>query len=93
MSLVETVQKIAALSRIELKEGEDQKLAAEIESILKYVSDVQEASGDELMPQAGALRNVMREDDSPTESGTHTEVLLSAAPSREGQYVKVKKIL
>lgn len=37
--------------------------------------------------------NVMREDGEPHESGLYTEKLLSAAPQREGQYIKVKKIL
>lgn len=37
--------------------------------------------------------NVMREDTEPHESGIYTEKLLSAAPQREGQYIKVKKIL
>ncbi len=93
MSLIETIRKLASLSRIGLKEGEDEKLATEIESVLKYVSEIKEASGDELIPQAGALRNVMREDGTPTPSETYTDILLEAVPEREGNYVKVKKIL
>ena len=35
----------------------------------------------------------MRDDVNPRESGTYTEVLVSAAPAREGDFVRVKKIL
>ena len=93
MSLIETIRKLAALSRIGLKDGEDAKLATEIESILKYVSEIKEASGNEVVPQAGELRNVMREDGPATPTGTYTDILLEAVPQREGNYVKVKKIL
>ncbi len=35
----------------------------------------------------------MREDGVGHDSGIHTEALLSAVPAREGNYLKVKKIL
>ena len=93
MSLLETVKKLAILARIGLKEGEGEKLAQDIESILGYVSEVQSVQGSELQPSAGELRNVMREDGPATPPGTHTEKLLASLPHREGRYVKVKKIL
>ena len=39
------------------------------------------------------MRNVMREDANPHESGIYTEKMLEQAPAREGNYIKVKKIL
>lgn len=93
MSLQETIQKLAKLARIGLKEGEDQKLAKDIESILGYVSEIQTVSGDDVVATPGPLRNVMRDDGPATPSGINTEKLLASAPSREGQYIKVKKIL
>jgi Asp-tRNA(Asn)/Glu-tRNA(Gln) amidotransferase C subunit len=65
-----------------------------MDSILNYVEQVQKVSKDlGSERKAGLLRNVMREDNNPHESGIFTEVLLSAAPKRDGQYLKVKKIL
>ena len=37
--------------------------------------------------------NVMREDKDPHEAGLYTEKILEQAPAREGDYIKVKKIL
>lgn len=93
MSLIQTVRDLAALARIGLKEGEDEVLAQEIESILKYVSEVKEASGSEVTSGAGALRNIMRDDGPENPPGIYTEAVLAAVPQREGNYVKVKKIL
>lgn len=93
MSLLETVRKLAGLARIGLKKGEDENLTKDIESILAYVSEVQTVSGGEATPALGSLRNVMREDGPATPTGANTEKLLRAVPQREGNYVKVKKIL
>ena len=70
-------------------------MTKDIESILEYVGQVkniQENSGSKF--DAGPLvHNVMREDVVTNNSGEYTESLLSAAPHREGNYLKVKKIL
>jgi aspartyl-tRNA(Asn)/glutamyl-tRNA(Gln) amidotransferase subunit C len=88
------VERLAKLARIELSEPETIEYARDITSILGYVSDINEITGGgEGEKTAGELVNVMREDGEPHESGKFTEALLSAAPERTGQYVKVKKIL
>ena len=45
-----------------------------------------------ILKSVGVL-NVMREDVNPHESGLYTEKILEQAPTREGNYIKVKKIL
>ena len=87
------IEKLAELGRIELAESEKKELTSDIESILEYISQIQEVVSGEVVSEAGAHRNVMREDIEPHEKGMFTESLLSAAPKREGNYVKVKKIL
>lgn len=90
----EDIEHLAKLSRIALKEGEADALAEKITSILGYVSEINEITGNTAgEKKVGAVSNVMREDGEPHEPGLYTEALLSAAPEREGQYVKVKKIL
>lgn len=67
-------------------------LAGEIDSILAYVDQLKHASAN--APEKNDyLRNVFREDDAPHESAIFTEKLLEAAPDKDGQYFKVKKIL
>lgn len=90
------VLSLAKLSRISLSDTEAERLSHEFESILKYVGEVKEVAleeGVEQKPTDFPLRNVMREDGEGHESGLFTEKILNEAPAREGDYLKVKKIL
>ena len=90
----EEIKKLADLARVDIKEEEQEKLALEIDSILDYVSQVKKIAGDlKEDAEIGPLRNVMREDENPTESETHSKELIAEFPDKEGYYLKVKKIL
>jgi aspartyl-tRNA(Asn)/glutamyl-tRNA(Gln) amidotransferase subunit C len=90
----EDIERLATLARIELTETEAVSFAEDISSILGYVSEIKDITGGKDAEKVvGALYNVMREDGEPHAGGLYTEDLLDAAPEREGQYVKVKKIL
>lgn len=90
----EDIEHLARLARIELSSPEADRLASDITSIVQYVSDINEITADQSTQKTiGALSNVMREDRDPHEPGMYTEDLLRAAPERDGQYIKVKKIL
>lgn len=90
----EQINKLLALSRIEMAEEDKISLAKDIQSILGYVSELSAVSTETLQSSSReGLRNVMREDGNAYERGQFREVLLEAAPAREGNYVKVKKIL
>lgn len=92
---IEDIEKLAALSRISLTEEEKEKMRGEFDSILEYVAALNKISGNTVKGARSlvAQTNVMREDAAPHESGLYTEALLSAAPRREGNYIRVKKIL
>jgi aspartyl/glutamyl-tRNA(Asn/Gln) amidotransferase C subunit len=85
---------LAALARINIPKEEEQSLAREIPAILSFVEEIQKVAA-ELPdhPEAGAHRNVMREDRDAHEAYAYTEDLLSAAPSREGEYIKVRQVI
>lgn len=90
----EDIEHLAKLSRIAVTEKESVALAEDITNILGYVSEIEEITGSkEGEKKVGALFNVMREDENPHEGGKYTEDLLSQAPDRDGQYVRVKKII
>lgn len=91
----EDIQNLADLARIEVTEGEKEKLRASLEEILGYVSEVSEVSGEAVsgVLETATLRNVFREDGEPHESGRYTEGVLENSPDKEGGYLKVKKIL
>ncbi|MEX1087248.1 MAG: Asp-tRNA(Asn)/Glu-tRNA(Gln) amidotransferase subunit GatC, partial [Candidatus Paceibacterota bacterium] len=70
---------------------------SELVDILQYVEQVQEAVGnvDDLTPSFDEtdVKNVMREDTDPHDTGAHTKDLLGEAPRTKDGYVQVKKIL
>lgn len=91
---IEEIEHLARLARIGLRDGEAAELAHEFDAILGYVAQVSEISAEvDAAPAVGALKNVMRDDVVAHELGAYSEALLAAAPERDGQYVRVKKIL
>ena len=90
------IEKLAKLARISITEEEKSGLVKEIGSILAYVDEIKQVtktSKEDRSEEIGAVYNVMREDSNPHQSGIYTEKILNEAPKREGDYVKVKKIL
>lgn len=100
------VEKLASLARITIPENEIEKVCQDIEAILSYVSQINEANsaGGELPEKLPGnlsperqynfgVKNVMREDGQPHESGKFTDSLLTRAPKTEKGFIKVKKIL
>jgi len=90
----ESVLNLAKLARIELQNDEAESLSHELDVILDYVGEVKIAKAQQKAVKTDhALKNVMREDKDPHEVGLYTKEILEQAPAREGDYIKVKKIL
>jgi len=86
------VTALAKLARLEVSSEELARLDKEIPDILSFVDTIQKASeGVEHMGEG--MRNVMRPDADPHESGAYTEKLLEAAPARDGNRVAVKQVI
>lgn len=103
---IKDVEKLASLARITIPDNEIEKVRQDIEAILAYVGQVNEANsaGGEVPEKLPVnlpserqynfgVKNVMREDGLPHESGKFTDALLSRAPKTEKGFIKVKKIL
>jgi aspartyl-tRNA(Asn)/glutamyl-tRNA(Gln) amidotransferase subunit C len=89
----EEVLKLAKLARIEISDAEAEMLSHEFEAILKYVGEIKNSKIENTKITNYPIRNVLREDTNPHESGIYTEALLSEVPKRKGNHVEVKKIL
>ena len=90
------VLKLADLARIEVADDEIESIRQKMEGILEYVSEVQKLSDEgatDATPEAGPNRNVLREDENPHEGEKYTERIIKNAPEKEGNYIKVRKIL
>lgn len=90
---LEDIEKLAELSRIEMSQEEKEKILGEMGSILGFIDQIQDAKVDITEREAGDVRNIMREDENPHESGEYTEDILKEAPKVRDGYVEVKKIL
>ncbi len=89
------VEKLASLARITIPDDQIEKVRKDIDTILAYVSQINEAhdlTSSEYNYNSG-VKNFMREDTEPHESGKFTDVLLKSAPKSDKGYIEVKKIL
>jgi aspartyl-tRNA(Asn)/glutamyl-tRNA(Gln) amidotransferase subunit C len=87
------VQKLAKLARVSISDDEAESLSHEFESILNYVGEIKNANVSTTSTPNITVRNVMREDTNPHETGLYSEDLIQEMPSSEGNHLKVKKIL
>lgn len=92
MISVQDIQKLASLARIKLSPEEETRFARDMDGVLGFVQKIQEVSSS-VDSQKEKIRNVLRDDKNPHESGMYTEALLAEVPHTEGEYIKVKKIL
>ena len=90
---IREIDKLAELSRIEMSQEEKEKILGEMSSILGFIDQIQKAKVDITEKKAGDVRNIMREDENPHESGEYTEDILREAPKTKDGYIEVKKIL
>ena len=86
------IEKLAELSKIRLPEGEALKFAKDFESILGYVKQIESVDVGEVK-ESFFLKNILRADANPHETGALSEALLAAAPETHDGFVKVNKIL
>lgn len=89
----EDIKKLSELSRISLSQDEMSSMPREISAILDYISQIDKAVSKDITLPSYNLVNVLRADENPHESKIHTEDILKEAPDRQGDYLKVKKIL
>ena len=91
------VEKIAELARLGLSEGEKEKFAEDLSSVLGYVQKLSEVNIEKVEPITGGtnLESVIRKDDETKciSDSPMREQILSAAPNREDDYFKVPSIL
>lgn len=83
---------LAKLARLEVTEAELARLEKEIPAIVAFVEEINGANV-AAEAKSPALRNVLRADESPHESGEYTERILKAAPTAKNNRVVVKQVV
>ncbi len=89
----EDILKLAQLSKISVTDDEVHKFRDEIGAIVGYVEQLSKVEVEGLEPtnQVTGLKNVMREDE--IRDYVSKDELLKNAPAREGDLIKVKRVL
>ena len=84
------VQHVAQLARLGLTDEEMEALASELSSILEYIDQLEQLDTSSIAPpaQVGELVDVMRDDE--VQPSLDVEEALANAPSREGNYFRVR---
>ncbi len=90
---LEQVRKVAHLARLELEAEEEEQFTTQLNSILEYVEQLNELDTAEVTPTTRAIEvsNIHRADQ--LETFGDRESLLSNAPAREDDFIKVPKIM
>jgi aspartyl/glutamyl-tRNA(Asn/Gln) amidotransferase C subunit len=88
----EELAHLSTLARINIQEEVQEKMLHDMQAILGYVSEINSLviEQDETAP---LFYNVTREDEVLRETGSLTEAILTNAPEREGDFVKVSQVL
>lgn len=88
----ETLKYLADLARIKLDPEREQKLLADLQNILAYVSELQaiDTSGVEPMNGGTLLKNVFREDDGP--ANTNRGAGVEQFPETKDGYLKIPPV-
>lgn len=89
----EEVQHVARLARLTLAEEEKTRMGEELSSILGYVDQLRELDTSAVEPTSHAIPmvNVMRPDE--VRPSYPVEAMLQNAPERDGDLIRVPKII
>lgn len=87
------VETVALLSRLEIPEGDIEKVTGQLNAILEYVDVLNKVETSNVEPTAHVLplKNVFRQDE--VKPSLPRELALSNAPEQEDGYFKVPKIV
>ena len=94
MISIKELEHLAHLSRIELSEDDKKSLLKEFDSILQYIDELKKVDVSlDTEARVGAVKNVVRKDDSVDAPRVEKEIIMKDAPSTEGEYISVRKVL
>ena len=95
---IKDVENLAEMSKIELSEEEKAKILSDMDGILDYVKQIEGVEiPEDLFSNPENVeykqRNIWREDDSERGAEFSADLIKGQFPDKDGDYVKVKKVL
>ena len=89
----ETVKKISILSRIEIKESEEEKTANEFSKILNWMDQLNEVNTDNVEAITSASNLGLRQREDIVNDGNYQQDILANAPDKTDKYFAVPKVV
>lgn len=86
------VQKLADLARLSISDEEALSLSKDMENILGYIKQIEQARVD-FIDEPVMLVNVVREDIQEDTNQDTNDQIIANMPDTDGRFLKVKKIL
>jgi aspartyl-tRNA(Asn)/glutamyl-tRNA(Gln) amidotransferase subunit C len=90
---IETVKKIARLSRIAIADDEAEKMVGELNGILNWVEQLGEVDVTGVEPMTAVIPNHLRLRDDVVTDGDVRDKVLANAPAKEGIFFGVPKVI
>ncbi len=87
------MDRLCELARLDIAENEKATILASFDSILAYIGQIQNAATGTYAPSAGAQYNSFREDVAVSASPETRDAIIAAFPEKEGDYLKVPKVI
>jgi len=87
------IEHVARLARLDLSEPEKERMRSQLDAILTYIDKLRRLNTDNVEPTSHAIPmvNVMREDE--LRPCLPREEMLANAPERQGDFVRVPRII
>ncbi len=87
---------LSNLSRITIAPGTEEKMLADMQAILGYVSEINDVKGEikerEITARESGHYNITREDVVTNDPGSNTQAILNETPGTEDGHVKVAQV-
>lgn len=87
------IKHLASLSRLELTDEEIATFPGQFEAILGFVDQIKDIEVADGVVRDMQNYNSFRDDEQTHESGEHRDEIIDAFPARDGDYLKVSKVL
>ena len=90
---IDTVKRVARLSRIALGEGDAERMTGELNTILGFVEQLDEVDVDGVEPMTSVVATEMRKRADGVTDGSKAADIIANAPASEDNFFMVPKVV
>ena len=88
-----TLERVAYLARIKIKDSEIEKMTTELNNIMKWIEELNEVDVDNVQPMTGVSSASLREREDRVNDGGYSDKIVSNAPEKIDNSFTVPKVI